>query len=48
MAALDSVTATVARYTIAKHEKISKNFARRLTKKNTTYKLHMKICCMED
>jgi len=33
MAALESVTATVARYNIATHEKISKNFARSLKKK---------------
>jgi len=42
MTALDSVTATVALYTIATHEKIGKNFARR-SQKNTTYKLDMKF-----
>lgn len=44
MATLDQVTAAVARYNTATHEKISKHFARRLQKnvKTTTYKLDMK------
>jgi hypothetical protein len=48
MAALDSVAATVALYTIATHEKISKHFKRRLQKKkHTIYKLDMKFVARE-
>jgi hypothetical protein len=48
MAALDSVTATVARYAIATREKIRKNFARRLQKINHNLEVGHEICCTED
>ena len=48
MAALDSVTATVARYNIATHEKFSKNFARRLKTRNHNLQVGHEICYTED